>query len=248
MAISTFKRYETKFMLTRTQFEALTTALQEYMIPDAYCTDGKLYTIYNIYYDTPDNQLIRHSLSKPYYKEKLRLRSYKQNAGENDKVYLEIKKKIGGIVAKRRASLTLGEARNFLENGEYPEEPSYINKQVLDEISYFLEAYRDIKPKAYIAYDRMAMFAKDDNNFRITFDTNIRTRRDDLTLSSSAYGKQLLLPDHFLMEIKIISAMPLWLAGLLSELGIYKTSFSKYGTEYKNYLHDHEYYKLKDAI
>ena len=93
MAISTFKRYETKFMLTRIQFEALTTALQEYMIPDAYCTDGKLYTIYNIYYDTPDNQLIRHSLSKPYYKEKLRLRSYKQNAGENDKVYLEIKKK-----------------------------------------------------------------------------------------------------------------------------------------------------------
>ena len=92
MPISTFKRFEMKFLLNTGQFEALVPKLMECMEPDKHCRYGKNYTIYNIYYDTPDNHLIRASLSKPYYKEKLRLRSYSSPTTLDSKVFLELKK------------------------------------------------------------------------------------------------------------------------------------------------------------
>ncbi len=115
MAIKSFKRYEKKYLLNQTQYDELIKRLSEYMNTDEYCKDGKNYSIYNIYYDTDDNQVIRHSISKPYYKEKLRLRSYKVPKSLDDKVFIELKKKINGVVNKRRVVLTLGEAYKFLD-------------------------------------------------------------------------------------------------------------------------------------
>ena len=120
MAISTFKRQEIKFILDEDQYHALSSVLSEYMNFDEYCVGGKEYGIYNVYYDTPDNYLIRESLEKPYYKEKIRLRSYASPAKDDDMVFLEIKKKIGGIVTKRRISLTLAQANAFLLEGKLP--------------------------------------------------------------------------------------------------------------------------------
>jgi len=234
MAISTFKRYEIKFLLSEHQFRELSDILPKYMNPDAYCQDGKTYSIYNIYYDTPDNNLIRTSLLGPYYKEKLRLRSYAPSAGASDRVFLELKKKTGGIVHKRRATMTLKEANEFLLSGKQPKSDKYIDRQVENELAYFL-SFNPVQPTTYISYRRMAFFGKDDCEFRLTLDQDITTRRDHLQLSAGNFGEKLLEPGCHLMEVKITGAMPLWLAEFLSEIKVYKTSFSKYGMEYKNY-------------
>ncbi|PYG87222.1 VTC domain-containing protein [Ruminiclostridium sufflavum DSM 19573] len=234
MSISTFKRYELKFLLSKKQFDALMPKLLEKMNPDKNCQNGKSYSIYNIYYDTPDNHLIRTSLSKPSYKEKLRLRSYTIPTSLEDKVFLELKKKTAGIVHKRRATMTLREAYEFVESGRHPAAANYINEQVINEISYFLSCY-NVRPAAYISYSRIALFGKEDKAFRITFDRNIQTRRNDLCLEAGCSGEQLLGIDQYLMEVKISGSVPIWLTEILSDLKIYKTSFSKYGTEYKKY-------------
>lgn len=234
MAITAFKRYEQKFMLKQSQFDALLPKLLKYMEPDKNCKNGKEYTIYNIYYDTYNNDIIQHSLSKPYYKEKLRLRSYSIPTSFDDEVFLELKRKIGGIVNKRRAVMTLKDAYDLIEYGKHPTSSNFMNEQVVKEIEYFLSC-NDVKPTTFISYNRMAFFGKDDKDFRVTFDCNITTRRDDLYLEKGIYGSQLLDEGNHLMEVKISSAVPIWLASILSELEIYKTSFSKYGTEYKQY-------------
>ena len=126
MAITTFKRYEKKYLLDKEKYELLVPRLLEYMNYDKHCLNGKDYSIFNIYYDTKDNKIIEHSLSKPYYKEKLRLRSYKPIKSKDDKVFLEIKKKINGIVSKRRVVLTLEQVNNFLEFGERPNVNDYM--------------------------------------------------------------------------------------------------------------------------
>ena len=230
MAIKSFKRYEKKYLLNQIQYDELIKRLSEYMDPDEYCKDGKNYSIYNIYYDTDDNQVIRHSISKPYYKEKLRLRSYKVPKSPNDKVFLELKKKIGGVVNKRRVVLTLGEAYKFLELRI----SDYMINQVLNEIEYYLDNNK-VNPKVYISYSRKAFFSKSDKNFRLTFDSKIITRRDYLFLESGSFGEDLLETGQYLMEVKILGAIPLWLVGILSELEIYSTKFSKYGNEYMRY-------------
>lgn len=218
-----FERVEKKYMLTREKYNLLLEAIEPYMCADSY---GK-HTIGNIYYDTDTYELIRHSIEKPKYKEKLRLRSYGIPM-EDSKVYLEIKKKYDGIVYKRRISLTLAEAEAYLNEGMRPEKDS----QILREIDYFVSFYKP-KPKLYLAYDRIAYFGKEDKEVRITFDHNIRSREDALSLGAGDQGIPLLEDDKYLMEIKVPGAMPIWLAEILSKLEIYPSSFSKYGNIYK---------------
>jgi len=91
----------------------------------------------------------------------------------------------------------------------------------------------DLEPKLYLAYDRIAYFGINNRDLRITFDTNIRSRRTDLRLELGDYGEPLLDEGVWLMEVKAEKSIPVWLSRMLSENGLFKTSFSKYGTEYK---------------
>lgn len=237
MAINTFARKEIKFLLDMHQYEGLMKAIPLYMNPDKFCVDGKEYGVYNIYYDTYDDFLIRESLSKPYYKEKIRLRSYFSPAGPDDTVFLEIKKKIGGIVAKRRVTMTLAQSEEYLKTHAKPSCDKFITNQVFHELDAFLNMY-DVSPKQYISYQRTAFFGKDNPDFRVTFDRKITERRDGLLLSLPSYGNQLIGEDQRLMEIKVSDSVPEWLINKLSELHIFKTSFSKYGKAYEDYIHN----------
>lgn len=234
MAIEVFNRYEKKYMLDEITFRKLLDRISDYMEADKYNRDGQFYSISNIYYDTKDNRLIRSSIEKPVYKEKLRMRSY-GTPDIKDKVFLEIKKKYNGIVNKRRTSIVLEDAYRYMEKGIFPSETECLNRQVLREIEYFKEIY-DLKPKVYLSYDRYAFFEKNDGDFRVTFDTNITTRRGDVRLESGSYGNRLLPQNIYLMEIKINGAVPMWFTACLSDFRIYPVSFSKYGTEYKRYV------------
>jgi hypothetical protein len=237
MAINTFARKEIKFLLDMQQYQQLMEVIPQYMNPDKYCIGGKEYGIYNIYYDTPDDYLIRESLAKPYYKEKIRLRSYYSPASPDSLVFLEIKKKIGGIVTKRRVSMTLAESDEYFATRHKPQATKYITEQVFRELDAFLNNY-PVSPKQYISYQREAFFGKDNSDFRLTFDRKITERRYDLGLNYESYGGQIIRPDQRLMEVKVGNSMPDWLIAKLSELGIYKTSFSKYGRAYTNFVRE----------
>ena len=113
MAFQTvFKRYELKYLLTKDQKQKVLAAMEDYMSRDQY---GRS-TIRNLYYDTDNYLLIRRSMEKPAYKEKLRIRSYSQ---ADATVFVELKKKADGIVYKRRIPLPNEQAMAWL-SGEMP--------------------------------------------------------------------------------------------------------------------------------
>ena len=240
MAIEVFNRREIKYMLTDDDKAALLDIIGDYMDSDPFNKGGKTYSICNLYLDTDADELIRRSLEKPVFKEKIRLRSYGQ-VGLQDKVFLESKKKFNGVVNKRRTNFLLGDVYEYFEKGTIPQKavsadgkPVKMNRQVMKEIDYIMHFY-PLKPRVYISYDRWAFFEKGNSDFRLTIDTNIQTRRTDLRLDSPAYGTQLLQPGQWLMEAKAFKAFPLWFVRFLSSRKIFNTSFSKYGTEYKQY-------------
>ncbi|MBP7110466.1 MAG: polyphosphate polymerase domain-containing protein [Firmicutes bacterium] len=232
MAIGTFTRYELKYVIGIEQMEAFIPMIANLVELDSHCGDGLAYPIYNIYFDTRDSCFIRRSLSYPDYKEKLRMRCYGKPEGGNGLVFLEIKKKILGTVNKRRAAMTLDEAKSFVRTGKGPQVGGYLNNQVIHEISNFL-AYNEVYPAAFVGYRRMAYTGTKEKDLRVTFDTDIITRRTDLSLDVEPYGKPLLPEGKALMEVKFSRAVPLWLASAMSECRIYKTGFSKYGREYE---------------
>lgn len=219
-----FKRYEIKFLITKMQYEKIRKEMETYMAEDTF---GKC-NICNLYFDTSNFLLIRHSIEKPIYKEKLRLRSYGlANSGGN--TFIEIKKKYNHIVYKRRISMEYKAALRYLYQRE-----KQVNTQISKEIDYFLEYYKDLRPAVFLSYNREAFYSKENQDFRMTFDENILWRDYDLSLSKGIYGIPILSEDQILLEVKTASAIPLWLTGILSKYHIFKTSFSKYGTAYQD--------------
>lgn len=238
MAIEVFNRFEKKYFVTQEQLSRVLDEIEKHMEPDKFNVGRKTYSISNIYFDTEDDALIRHSLAKPLYKEKIRLRSYGV-PNSDDYGFLEIKKKFNGLVNKRRTKMKIKDAYRFVENGGTVAVEECMNTQVLKELAYMVSRYQ-LKPKVLLAYDRLAYFEKGNPDLRLSLDTNIRSRRTNVRLESGSYGKPLLEEGLWLMEIKTSKAMPIWLTELLNREKIRRVSFSKYGREFKNYINEKE--------
>lgn len=223
-----FKRYEIKYMLTKEQKNMLLDVMKEHMIADIH---GRS-TILSLYLDTTDYLLIRRSIDKPDYKEKLRIRSYGV-ARKDTEVFLELKKKYDSVVYKRREGMSEKQFEEYLESGTPCKDT-----QIMREIDYSMKRYAGLTPAVMISCEREAFYDRDDYEFRITFDENILWRDEDLSLCSPVYGSPLLLPDQVLLEVKTIGSIPLWLVHFLSQNSIRPTSFSKYGAAYTAMLHN----------
>lgn len=224
---ATFQRYELKYLLTARQKEAILQAMAPYMELDRY---GRT-VIRNIYFDTDSFRLIRRSLEKPAYKEKLRVRSY-QRANADDPVFVELKKKYKSVVYKRRLTLSQGQAMNcFCYDLPLP-----VHSQIAQEVEYFRSYYGGLRPVVFLSYEREAFYSLDGGDFRVTFDENILYRQHDLSLGSEAYGAPLLASGQTLMEIKTAGGLPLWMSHTLNRLRVYQTSFSKYGLAYQQMM------------
>jgi len=222
----TLKRYEKKYLLSAAQLERLWPGLEPYLKPDRFFDS----TVRSIYYDSPSYTLIRSSLGKPVYKEKLRLRSY-GGADSDGAVFVELKKKFDGMVYKRRIQMAEAAAEQWLGGGPQPEDC-----QIVREINYLMRSRGPLSPRVFIVCDRLAYAARDGSELRITFDRSIRWRSAELHFSSGDHGEELLMPGQTLMEIKLPGSAPLWLARLLSECSVFPTGFSKYGTCYTQNL------------
>lgn len=230
-----FKRKEIKYLLSSEERNALLPILEAHMEPDAFAHS----CISNLYYDTPDFRMVRRSLEKPMYKEKLRLRSYGMPENTST-VFPEIKKKAMGIVYKRRISLPYQEAVSFLSGQQIASTDMCdgTTRQILHELGWMLASYENLAPRMFLSYERDSYKGISDPSLRLTLDQDILFRTDRLDLQEGAFGEAILLPDQTLMEVKISNATPLWLAQALSEIGIFPVSFSKYGRAYERICRD----------
>lgn len=224
-ALKTFERYETKYLMSAEQFKGFIKDYGHMLTPDDYPES----LIQNVYYDTPNYRLIRESIDKPVYKEKLRLRAYNE-IDDSGIAFLEVKKKYDGIVYKRRETMNLATAVNIVENRkEVPEDASQIEK----ELAWFVKFYGRLVPAMYLSYNRVAKVHKEDPAIRVTFDYNITFRNREVDLRRGSYGRQLLKDGEVLMEIKVPGYIPIDMVRVMEKYKIYPTSFSKYGEAYK---------------
>lgn len=225
--IEVFERLETKYLLNEEMYLKLMNVINNHLEKDKYFESN----IYNIYFDSNDYMLIQNSLEKPIYKEKVRLRSYHKPDIDED-VFLEVKKKYNGIVSKRRVSLKLKDFYEYLRSGVIPKSSS---DQRFKEIDYLFNYYR-LEPKLLLAYDRKSYFDKDNINFRITFDSNIRSNENNFHLEDIKEEKPYFEERMYIMETKVLGGYPKWFIDALSTLKIYPASFSKYGSIYTKKL------------
>ncbi len=138
--METFQRIEKKYLLDQKQYQELKEKLMDHVVPDKYFETS----IRSLYYDTDKFELIRRSIEKPEYKEKLRVRSYGK-ADQNDEVFVELKKKLDGMVYKRRTKARYADLMNNIEKADFKD------RQVGNEIRYALNYYGKLRPAAISA-------------------------------------------------------------------------------------------------
>ena len=223
---SIFKRYEKKYIITREQYAALEDALLRHMKPDSF---GE-YLVQNLYFDTDGWDVVRASIEKPLYKEKMRLRCYGEMSQESE-LFLEIKKKYKGMVYKRRIAIPA----KILPAGSVLSVVSANASQIAREFDFYIKT-NTVSEKVYISYHRAAFVGIADRDLRVTFDTDIRFRLDGLDYSHPGDGHFILPRDKMLMEVKTPGGMPLWVARTLCENKIFPTTFSKFGVCYTNHI------------
>lgn len=219
-----FNRVEQKYILTKEEYKELFSKIENNLEKDKYYQSK----ICNLYFDNDNNDFIINSLEKPIYKTKIRLRSYSV-PNLNDTIYLELKGKYDGVVFKRRVDIKLKDFNYYMKTGIIKE--AY-NNQIMKEIDYVIKKY-NIYPKLYIGYDRLSYYDKNNINFRVTFDFNLRSREDELKLELGDNGN-LYNKDLVIMEVKSLQSIPLWFTKILNDMKIYPNSFSKYGEIYTN--------------
>lgn len=216
-----FERVEIKYILDALQTEALVKGIQDHMKLDKY---GRS-LIQSIYYDTPNYELIRRSLEKPLFKEKMRLRSYGL-ADDSKEVFLELKRKCNGVVYKRRVPLILKQANNFFAN-----QTTCGAGQIAKEVSYFAQVHYPLTPAYLIIVDREAYY-EIDGQLRLTIDYAPRYRDYNFSLNATPEGKPILNEGETILEIKALGSYPLWLVKLLNDIHAKKRSISKVGQAY----------------
>ncbi|MBQ1540083.1 polyphosphate polymerase domain-containing protein [Candidatus Saccharibacteria bacterium] len=227
-----FDRIEKKYLITKSQKEALLALIQKNMTEDNYFHSD----VMNIYFDNDNYDLIVQSIDRPVFKEKLRARSY----GGYDRVFIEIKTKMKGaennIGYKRRVMITHDDYQELIHHHTTLEElakrsiETVNDLQIAKEADYLINQF-NLKPKIFISYDRESY--KNDENLRITFDENLKFRNKDLSFIRKKRDKIYFKTEpNIIMEIKADGVMPLWLVKKMSELHIYPQQFSKIGKIY----------------
>ncbi len=223
MSQKIFKRDEKKYMLSALEYKLMVRELEQNMQRDKYFRSS----IFNVYFDTPHNDLVIASIAGPNYKYKVRARSY--GAASGGKVFLEIKSKLDGTTYKRRVEMSEAHYDEYIASGTYGADD---DSQVMREIDYIFKKDQ-LAPKLFMGYERESYAAKDGSGLRVTIDSNLRSRTDNLALEKTDGCELYFDEPTYIMEIKSHGGMPAWLVDALSHHQIYPSSFSKYGKIYQ---------------
>ena len=226
--LTSYSRYEYKYVITEETAGHLRSALSPFIIADPYGDESGAYTVSSLYFDTKRNSYYYDTLNREFYRQKLRLRTYGEPR-EDSESFFELKLKYGSVSTKRRFPVPLRDALESIAAGT-----ASFSGGLLREIAYCIESEK-LVPASVVSYERQAFVAREEaldgalcDDLRVTFDRAIRVRRDDLSLLLGSHGEPTAPADTVVLEVKFNKCIPREIAETLSAFDLRKRSFSKY--------------------
>ena len=224
-------RFEMKFVITRPQRAKLMPHLLPHLRADENAGEGAYYPIVSLYYDNAARDCYWEKVRGERSRRKLRVRVYGSLDGALPPTsFVEIKHKCEGRGVKRRVRMPLEEAL-LVASGKETQFPLRLSDRKIIEEVHQLVHQRAFLPCCCMRYDRQAFADRDpDSDLRITFDTGIAFRFDNLTPipDDRNFSMYLHAEDQSVMEVKVTGAVPYWLTRMLGEHGCILRSHSKY--------------------
>ncbi|MFA6497322.1 MAG: polyphosphate polymerase domain-containing protein [Patescibacteria group bacterium] len=227
-ALREFNRFELKYLLSRSQAEALKMHLCAFMEKDEHGKIGS-YTLKSLYFDSDDFRCYWEKIEGIKFRRKLRIRHYSDDGpltGDSI-VFLEIKQRLDRVTQKRRVPMRYRDALNFCERHIVPEhEPR--DHAVIEEAESML-ILGNLQPQIITTYSREAYVGSDyDAGLRITFDSDVTYSRKNLDLAENPKEGFMISPDMVVMEIKTNDRIPYWITELVAAYNHRLIRVSKY--------------------
>ncbi len=226
-------RHEIKFLVNREQQLGLQEQLTPLLQPDDHGADGA-YRVTSLYYDTPDYKAYWDKVDGFDFRRKVRLRVYgAADVTPVSSVFFEIKARHGNRMGKRRLQLSHADASRLpeLDVSHFAKRAGTGPEAATAEELLYLFAALQLQPTCVVSYQRLAFGNHPDHpDLRVTFDTDVRGRIDNLSLLGADQGTTttVLGPGLAILEVKVNQTIPFWLGELLSKQRCTPRRISKY--------------------
>jgi hypothetical protein len=226
-----FYRFEFKYQIKDTDVIAIEHDLKKMgfeLDPHLLDIPGNSYPVTSLYFDSPQIEDYYDKSAGLLRRKKVRARIYKDYLDDTvDYIWLEIKRKHGATVFKKRVKLSHTQWEEFSRyGGRIPPsgEFSQQEQEILDEIIWNIND--DIsKPVAFVRYKRRPYILKG-TDLRVTFDYEIETcHKKDLCYPTSVIpvGDGVTV-----MELKFNRQLPHWINFIIRKHNLTYDQFSKY--------------------
>lgn len=219
-------RVELKYVIPIFLKEKISRELSPFLELDSNSVDPELgYKIHSLYYDSDSFICYRRKVDGEARRAKLRLRRYEYM--EQNQCFLEIKINQENRIIKKRTFLPLDELMKSLRPLN-PLKPSHLaHDEVFQNALYLVRFYR-LKPKIVINYSRLAFVGRFHPWLRVTFDTAIRSQREELSPESKIKGIYELPPHLCVLEVKYNGELPRFVEKILKKYNCRLQRLSKY--------------------
>ena len=226
-----FQRFEFKYILTPDLEAQIKKRIMPYIKQDPFAVDTKnsSYEVISLYYDSPGFYYYRQKMDGIKMRKKVRLRTYRNNGQFFPYAFFEIKRKHNVVILKDRFLMPKEDYEKLVENDDFHSTKAIRDQNRKDIIEEFEweQHLRSIVPKILITYDREPYLGKYNENFRVTFDKNIKAMEND-NLFYSGNDMIDVSGNLTVMELKFTGTMPYYISELIQEYNLERGTYSKY--------------------
>lgn len=200
-----FRRFEFKYLISYQQHQKISRIISRKLAPDPFGEPKGIYTITNLYFDSPGLKYYYQNEAGLKDRQKIRHRFYNH---ERDKTFWEIKRKTDAVIIKDRCFLN-----------DY-------SSAMQNQIRYFNLRDR-LLPTLWVEYQREAWILPA-NDLRATFDFNINISSSRLQDRYPRFWEKKLLPGFIVMELKFNGRLPYWIYSLMKQFSLERQALGKY--------------------
>lgn len=230
-----WQRYEAKFLINECQAAEIRRYCLDHLPRDSHASrrNGYEYPVNSLYLDSASRVLLQHTLQKRMNRYKLRVRTYRQchEAWTDAPVFVEIKRRLNGLVHKTRArvgpeaveSLIWADCTLFDGRGAY-------DRATEENVNAFLRLRNQIRafPVVGTWYMREAYEGNSAERIRITLDRGIHY---GIWMRAQSEATETWAPVNaggVVLEVKFTNTYPFWVAHMLRRLDVLRRGVCKY--------------------
>tara|TARA_B100000795_G_C22790402_1_gene436658 strand:+ start:612 stop:1358 length:747 start_codon:yes stop_codon:yes gene_type:complete len=227
--VEEFHRYEFKYVINNDMAIILQDEIENFMNYDGYIHEelGNAYLVRSLYFDNVFASNFFEKIDGVRYRTKFRLRTYSKKNDNSSPLFLEQKGRHLNRVFKSRCLINTEDLGMFISENKYSELTNIYQNEVAED--FVFQGYKKkLKPRVLVDYIRKPYTSNYDSNFRITFDSSIKSQESSSLFPKDDFRIVQSLPGYVIMEVKFHRRIPAWFHRILQTHNLSRVSISKF--------------------